>query len=131
MSKTITAWVNGVVQPIEVNEITTYIEESTLEDRIISLEDKTITISTVTLFAGLWEGSISPYSQTISLRNINITTNSMVDLQPTPEQLTAWQDDGYAFTTVNDNGTIKVYVSGGLPEEDITVQVKVQEVTVV
>lgn len=127
--KTITTWVNGATQSITVNEITTYIEESTLEDRIISLEDKATTISTVTLLAGMWQGDISPYSQTISLSNI--TTNSMVDLQPTPEQLTAWQDDGYAFTTVNDNGTVKVYVSGGLPEEDITIQVKVQEVTVV
>lgn len=130
MSKTITAWVNGAVQSITVNEITTYIEESTLEDRIEVLENKgSATISTVTLLATAWKGAASPYYQTLT--SSIFTVNSMVDLQPTPEQLTAWQDDGLAFTTSNDNGTVKVYVSGGLPTTDITVQIKVQEVTVV
>lgn len=73
--------------------------------------------------------NISTYSQEISSRFF--TANSMVDLQPTPEQLAIWQDDRLAFSAVNNGGTVKVYCAGGQPSSEITVQVKIQEVVVV
>lgn len=76
-----------------------------------------------------WSGNASPYYQDIALNCC--TETSMVDIQPTPEQLASWQDDGFAFTTLSGTGTVRVYVAGGLPTESITVQVKVQEVVVV
>ena len=85
-------------------------------------------VQTITLLASAWTGAANPYSQIVTISGI--TSNSMVDLQPTPEQLAIWQDEGLAFTTLNSDGTIYVYVAGGKPTEDITVQVKVQEVTI-
>lgn len=47
-----------------------------------------------------------------------ITTNSKIDLQPTPEQLCKFHEEGVAFTTINDNGVVKVYVVGARPQND-------------
>jgi hypothetical protein len=121
-TKTIKAWVNGAVQDVSVPDVE-YVAPSG------GMSGASALITTITLPSANWEGASSPYYQTIS--SDYFSTNSMVDLQPTPEQLAAWQDDGFAFATQNDNGTVKVYVAGGLPTTDITVQVKIQEVIVV
>lgn len=121
-NKTIKAWVNGAAQDISVPDVA-YTAPSG------SMSGASALITTITLPAADWEGAASPYYQTITSEYF--TFNSMVDLQPTPEQLAAWQDDGLAFSTQNDNGTVKVYVSGGLPSSDITVQIKIQEVVIV
>lgn len=85
-------------------------------------------VTTITLTSN-WVGDASPYYQDIALSCV--TETSIVDLQPTPEQLNSWQDDGIAFTTLSGNGTVRVYVAGGKPSSTISVQVRVQEVTVV
>lgn len=126
-TKVIKAWVGGGVQNIEVQNIVSDQQPLSYEERLEALE-KATTISTITLLADSWTGATSPYSQTVSISGV--TSNSMVDLQPTPEQLTVWQDEGWAFTTLNDSGTIYVYVAGGQPSEDITIQAKIQEVVV-
>lgn len=119
-NKTIIAWVNGAVQNIEVPDVEYVAPPVTLEGKASAI------IATVTLPAADWEGASSPYSQVIT--SSIFTANSMVDLQPTPAQLAEWQDDGLAFSTANDDGTVRVYVAGGLPTADIIVQIKVQEV---
>lgn len=85
-------------------------------------------VTTITLTSN-WVGDVSPYYQDIALSCV--TETSIVDLQPTPEQLNSWQDDGIAFTTLSGNGTVRVYVAGGKPSSAISVQVRVQEVTVI
>lgn len=85
-------------------------------------------VTTITLTTN-WTGNASPYYQDIALSCV--TETSIVDLQPTPEQLNSWQDDGIAFTTLSGNGTVRVYVAGGKPSSAISVQVRVQEVTVI
>ena len=85
-------------------------------------------VTTITLTSN-WVGDASPYYQDIALSCV--TETSIVDLQPTPEQLNSWQDDGIAFTTLSGNGTVRVYVAGGKPSGAISVQVRVQEVTVI
>lgn len=85
-------------------------------------------VTTITLTSN-WVGDASPYYQDIVLSCV--TETSIVDLQPTPEQLNSWQDDGIAFTTLSGNGTVRVYVAGGKPSSAISVQVRVQEVTVI
>ena len=121
-NKTIKAWVNGAVQEISVPDVE-YTAPSS------GMNGASALITTITLPAANWEGASSPYYQTIS--SDFFTENSMIDLQPTPAQLASWQDDGFAFATQNDNGAVKVYVAGGLPSGDITVQIKIQEVVVV
>lgn len=85
-------------------------------------------VTTITLTSN-WVGDASPYYQDIALSCV--TETSIVDLQPTPEQLNSWQDDGLAFTTLSGNGTVRMYVAGGKPSSAISVQVRVQEVTVI
>lgn len=85
-------------------------------------------VTTITLTSN-WVGDASPYYQDIALSCV--TETSIVDLQPTPEQLNSWQDEGLAFTTLSGNGTVRVYVAGGKPSSAISVQVRVQEVTVI
>lgn len=122
-NKTIKSWVNGAVQNISVPDVAYTEPAITMEGKVSAV------VATVTLPAADWEGSASPYYQTIT--SSIFTANSVVDLQPTPSQLAEWQDDGLAFNTANDNGTVRVYVAGGLPTTDITVQIKVQEVVVI
>lgn len=76
-----------------------------------------------------WTGTASPYYQDVTLSCC--TETSMVDIQPTPDQLVSWQDNGYAFTTLSGDGSVRVYVIGDKPTTSITVQVKVQEVVTV
>lgn len=95
---------------------------------IVMLQSLLPKVTTITLTSN-WVGDASPYYQDIALSCV--TETSIVDLQPTPEQLNSWQDDGIAFTTLSGNGTVRVYVSGGKPSSAISVQVRVQEVTVI
>ena len=122
ITKTIKSWVNGVVQDISVPDVA-YTAPTTIENRISAL------ITTVVLPLDSWRGDASPYYQTLT--SAFFTANSMVDLQLTPVQLAEWQDAGLAFATSNDDGVVTVYCAGGLPEEDIVVQIKVQEVVVI
>lgn len=119
-TKIIKAWINGSAQDIEVEDILYDLEQDF---------SPAATVTSVNLLASNWQGSSAPYSQVVAINGV--TPNSMVNLQPTPEQLVVWQDEGWAFVAVNDNGIIYVYVSGGKPEEDIVVQAKIQEVTAV
>lgn len=95
---------------------------------IVMLQSLLPKVTTITLTSN-WVGDASPYYQDIALSCV--TETSIVDLQPTPEQLNSWQDDGLAFTTLSGNGTVRVYVAGGKPSSAISVQVRVQEVTVI
>lgn len=95
---------------------------------IVMLQSLLPKVTTITLTSN-WVGDASPYYQDIALSCV--TETSIVDLQPTPEQLNSWQDDGIAFTTLSGNGTVRVYVAGGKPSSTISVQVRVQEVTVI
>ncbi len=95
---------------------------------IVMLQSMLPKVTTITLTSN-WVGDASPYYQDIALSCV--TETSIVDLQPTPEQLNSWQDDGVAFTTLSGNGTVRVYVAGGKPSSAISVQVRVQEVTVI
>ena len=67
-----------------------------------------------------WEGSSSPYSQTVEIADI--TENSKIDIQLTPEQLTWLQDEEISLITKNENGNITVYAIGYKPSIDFTVQ---------
>lgn len=122
-NKIIKAWVNGAVQNISVPDVAYTAPATTIEDKISAI------ITTATLPAANWHGGTAPYYQTLTSEFF--TANSMVDLQPTPAQLAEWQDEGLAFATSNNSGNVTVYCAGGLPSEDIVVQIKIQEVALV
>ena len=84
--------------------------------------------SSVTLFASAWVGDDSPYSQVVTIDKA--TKNSMIDLQPSAEQLVAFHDKDLALVAENDDGVITVYAIGDRPTKDYTIQVTITEVAI-
>ena len=75
----------------------------------------------IELPAANWEGTSSPYSQTVEIEGI--TGNSKIDLQVTPEQLTWLQDQEISFVAKNENGlSVVIYAIGEKPTADFTAQ---------
>ena len=133
-----TAWVIEGLTKTDGADVYGAVAQATADAKGNNIADTYVTIAmlqsmlpkvtTITLTSN-WVGDASPYYQDIALSCV--TETSIVDLQPTPEQLNSWQDDGIAFTTLSGNGTVRVYVAGGKPSSAISVQVRVQEVTVI
>jgi hypothetical protein len=95
------------------------------------------TPTTITLLGGEenWtevEGDTNRYTQDITTQLAGkITINSKVDLQPTPEQLLAFHEKDVAFTTVNEDGVVRVCAIGIRPENTYeNIQVTITEVVV-
>lgn len=88
-------------------------------------------VAKITLVGGdAWapvEGFENRYTQDITNQiKDKITTHSKIDIQPTPEQLCAFHEKDVAFTTVNENGEVRVCAIGVRPEgtyEDINVTI--------
>lgn len=94
----------------------------------VSVGDSPARIGEVTLLAGNWIGSESPYSQAVDIEGV--TANSQVDLTPNVEQLAVFYNKDLTFVTENDGGIVTVYALGQKPQNDYTIQVTITEVTV-
>lgn len=88
----------------------------------------TTRIVNITLLADAWEGSESPYSQVVEVENA--TEYSLVDLQPSVEQLEIFHDKDIAFTAENEDGVVTVFAVGDKPTQDYIIQATVTEVKV-
>ena len=80
----------------------------------------------ITLPADGWKGAGSPYSQVVGVEGVSLS--SMVNLQPSVEQLQLFHDLDLAFTTVNEDGIVTVYAIGEKPGADYTIQATILEV---
>lgn len=83
-------------------------------------------LTEVVLPADGWKGAQNLYSQVVAVDGVSL--NSMVNLQPSVEQLQEFHDLDLAFTTVNEDGVVTVYVVGEMPKADYTIQATVVEV---
>lgn len=94
------------------------------------------TPTTITLYGGdAWqsvEGFERRYTQDITSQLTGkITEYSKVDLQPTPEQLYSFQIKDVTFTTVNEDGNVRVCAIGEKPLNDYEdIQVTITEVAI-
>jgi hypothetical protein len=79
----------------------------------------------ISLAASKWIKGTNVYSQVVSIPNV--TTNSKVDIYPTPEQLIELQSAGIALMAVNDNGTVTVYALNNKPTSNYSMQVTLTE----
>ena len=92
------------------------------------------TPTTITLYGGdAWEpveGFERRYTQDITEQLAGkVTVNSKVDLQPTPEQLFSFQVKDVTFTTINEDGQVRVCVIGERPANNYEdIQVTITEV---
>lgn len=80
----------------------------------------------ISLPAANWIGEESPYYQILDCDSI--TSNSKVDLQPSPEQLVIFHQKDLVFTTSNEDGTVKIYSIGDKPANDYVIQATITEV---
>ena len=85
-----------------------------------------VKLTEVTLRASEWKGATSPYSQVVAVEGVSV--NSMVNLQPSVEQLEIFHDKDIAFSTENDGGVVTVYAIGDKPANDYTIQATIMEV---
>lgn len=81
-----------------------------------------ITLSTT------WSGS-GPYTQTVTVTGVTVTSNSVISLRPTPAQIAALQTDGITALTVENNaGTLTATAIGGSTSAAMTIACDVTEV---
>lgn len=85
-----------------------------------------VKLTNINLPASAWKGAISPYFQVVEVEDVSV--NSMVNLQPSVEQLEIFHDKDIAFTTENDGGVVTVYAIGDKPTNDYTIQATIEEV---
>lgn len=69
------------------------------------------------------------YYQVVTVQNAVITPNSKVDLQVSPEDLTVFHEKDLAFVAENDDGVVRVYCIGQVPQNEYDLQCTVTEVT--
>lgn len=85
-----------------------------------------VMLTSVTLLASAWTGTANRYSQVVTVEGAS--KRSLVDLQPSVEQLEIFHEKDLAFTTENDDGVITVYAIGDKPTNDYVLQATVMEV---
>lgn len=81
-----------------------------------------ITLSTT------WTGSVSPYTQIVTVSGATVTENSKVDLQFTSDQLHNLVADGVLELALNnEDGVLTVYCEGQKPTSQMVIQCTVTE----
>lgn len=68
------------------------------------------------------------YYQVVTVQNVVITPNSKVDLQVSPEDLTVFHEKDLAFVAENEDGVVRVYCIGQVPQNEYDLQCTVTEV---
>ena len=99
---------------------------NTAEEEVVSLLPR---MTTINLPASAWVGSSEPYSQAIEIATV--TPLSKIDLQPTAQQIVDLQNAEISLMIDNDNGELTCYAIGNKPTSDYTIQVFIQEVTLI
>ena len=127
-TKIIKAWIDGAVQEIEIEDVTSPNLAPSIDKRLETLESSVPRVSEVTLLANKWLGDVSPYHQVVEIAGT--TEYSQVDLKPSTEQLDIFHDKDIALVTENEDGVVTVYLIGKKPENDYTMQVSITEVNV-
>ena len=129
-TKTIIAWVDGDAREIEVEEMDYIAIEPSIEERLTAIEQTHSPkfINSVTLYADRWVGDGSPYTQVVEIDGV--TPYSMINLQPSTEQLSIFYEKDLAFVAENEDGVVTVSCVGHKPLNDYTIQITVTEVIV-
>ena len=92
--------------------------------------------ASVTVYADRWLPALDDngnkianrYYQEVDVEKATITSRSKVDLQIDPADLVIFHEKDITFTTVNENGTVRVCLIGQIPQNDYTFQATVREV---
>jgi hypothetical protein len=69
------------------------------------------------------------YYQVVTVQNAVVTPNSKIDLQISPEDLTIFHEKDLAFVAENEDGVVRVYCVGQVPQNEYDLLCTVTEVT--
>ena len=95
----------------------------TIKDAKARVYTDSITLSTT------WSGS-DPYTQTVTLSNYTVTSNSKVDIQPDSTAIAQLISDSVkGLYILNNAGTLTAYAVGAPTTASLTLQVTITEVT--
>lgn len=101
------------------------VSESTMEAYVNSKKQKVVSLSLPTTS---WVGSVSPYTQAITITGS--TANTKVDLQPDATIINQLVEDGcIALYIENNNGTLTAKAIGEKPTVNLTIQATHYEVS--
>lgn len=70
------------------------------------------------------------YYQVVTVQNAVVTSNSKIDLLPDATQLSIFHQKELAFVAENEDGVIKVYCVGQVPQNEYDINVMITEVTI-
>ena len=96
------------------------------------------TSASITLLPDAWqpvldtvtnEPVVKRYYQPVTVNNAIVTSNSKIDLQPSPEQLAVFAQNDVTFTAINAEGNVRVCVVGEKPMGTYIINATVTEVT--
>jgi hypothetical protein len=90
--------------------------------------DSNVRLNYIELFADRWIGNQSPYSQVVDIEGV--TERSLINLQPSVEQLEIFYEKDILFTAVNEDGVVTVVIIGDKPTRDYVIQVTIVDVEV-
>ena len=94
-------------------------------------DEETIKVDSIKLESDAWVNSEDGVYFTQVVAISDITENTKIDLNPTPEQLISIIDSGISMFVTNDNCVVTVYSIGEKPTEDMVIAVTKQEVVYV
>ena len=86
------------------------------------------TPASIHLSTGWIQDADNRYYQVVTVQNAVITPNSKVDLQIKPEDLSIFHEKDLAFVAENEDGIVRVYCIGQVPQNEYTLQATVTEV---
>ena len=86
-------------------------------------------VVTIELPSDAWVEEGTVYKQTVSISSA--TSNSLIELKPSQEQLQELLTSGVSLMTANDSGTVTVFSIGGVPVSNYFIQAIVSEVNVI
>lgn len=75
-----------------------------------------------------WEAEDNRYYQEVEIQNATVTPKSKIDLQPDSAQLYVFHEKDLAFVAENNNGVVRVYCVGQVPQNSYQIPVTVTEV---
>lgn len=105
--------------------VITYTDNTTARAAVPSSGAQPTSIN-ISLLATGWVGSEAPYSQIVEISGV--TTNSQIDLRPTPAQVKQLQTDETTLLAANDNGVVTIYALGYKPTVNYEMQATITEV---
>ena len=70
------------------------------------------------------------YYQVVTVQNAVVTPNSKIDLQIKPEDLTIFHEKDLAFVAENEDGVVRIYCIGQVPQNEYNLQCTVTEVVI-